>query len=358
MTDEKKPIIVVKVSAGARHLAGLLLRQTPGGNGVWKNCQFIVNQPVERCDWWVVFRPLGLLKPESTLCDPNHIVYISSEPNESVGNITESFLNQFSHFILCDRSIERPNIKYATGLTWWVGMRVRHVGGYHNFTPRYEMDYDILKAIQRPKKINRISVILSKKVFLEGHRKRLEFVSKIKELPVGKYIDLFGAGFNPIPDKWDVIAPYKYHLVLENDIVLDNWTEKLADAYLGFAFPIYSGCPNIHDYFPSESLLTIDINNLEATATRLLELIESDPYENHIAAISIARNKVLNQYNIFELMSDVCKGQASLSVECKLKPNYSAKYFIKSKIKQSIVNAVSSSKITLWGFKKIRQILG
>ena len=79
-------------------------------------------------------------------------------------------------------------------------------------------------------------IILSDKDFSEGHKKRIEFVNKIISLPISEYIDVYGHGFKPIPDKWDAIAPYKYHLVLENSVQKDYWSEKLADSFLGFSF--------------------------------------------------------------------------------------------------------------------------
>ena len=70
-------------------------------------------------------------------------------------------------------------------------------------------------------------------------------------------IDLFGRGFKEIGDKADVIGPYRYHLVLENSACPHFWTEKLADAYLGYCLPIFSGCANVVDYFPPDSLVRL-----------------------------------------------------------------------------------------------------
>jgi len=320
---------VIKVSSGNPDFSRLLLRQSPGGKGIWSDCQFIVNQPVERCDWWFVLHGSGLRLAEKTLCDPDHIVYVSMEPNESVGNISINFLEQFSRIILCDRKIAHKNITYANGLTWWVGMNLRHQNGQHQFSSDFALDYDRLTSMIMPKKQNRISVILSKKNFLVGHKKRLFFIEKLKEHPIGSYIDIFGGGFNPIPDKWDAIAPYKYHLVLENDVVPDYWTEKLADAFLGFAFPIYYGCPNINNYFDEKSLVSIDINDLDKTFSILKELISTDSYEKHFESIIRARDKVLNQYNIFHLMASICEEPTLRYTQCSLKPNsyYTDLYF-------------------------------
>lgn len=315
-------MIRVKVSCGRPEVSELFIRQTHGRLGIWGDCQFLVNEPVENCDWWVVCHGSGLSKAESAYCDPKHLVYISMEPSENIGCIAEGFLNQFSHLVLCDRKISHPNIKYANGITWWVGMSVLHEDGSHQFSSSPTLDYDSLNEMVWPKrKNNRISIIISDKRFIVGHASRLDFLKRLLKYPIGDHIDVYGGGFNSIPDKWDAIAPYRYHLVLENSSKKDYWSEKLADAYLGFAFPIYHGCTNISDYFPVESYLSIDIGDVSKSAATLMELINGNSYENHQDAIAVARKRVLNDFNIFQMMTDICNCSAQQSVKCWLKPN-------------------------------------
>lgn len=311
---------IIKVStSGDKELAGMFLRQTPGQHGVWGDCRFIVNQRVERCDWWVICHGSSLTKPETVLCDPDHVVYISMEPGEGNIDIANKFLSQFSKVVLCDRNVSHPNIIHANGLTWWVGMNVRHENGHH-FSPEFALDYDALKAMDMPVKMNRISVICSKNQSLPGHHKRLEFLDRLKAHPIAEHIDFFGGGFNPIGDKWDAIAPYKYHLVLENSVVPNYWSEKLGDAFLGFSYPVYYGCPNISDYFSKDALSVIDIGDFEQTVTALQNLIDNDPYTQHVEAVLQARSQVLDQYNIFQLMADICDRPAQNYANCTVKP--------------------------------------
>lgn len=316
---------VVKVSSsGGADLSGLFLRQTSGRKGIWGDCQFIVNQPVERCDWWVVCHGSALDRSESTYCDPSHIVYISMEPAEI--RTPPSFLNQFSKLVLCDRSISHSAIQYANGLTWWVGMNVRHERGHH-FSPQFTYDYDSLMAMSLPLKQQRISVICSRNQSLPGHHKRLAFLDKLQRHPISEYIDFFGGGHRPILDKWDAIARYKYHLVLENSVVPDYWSEKLGDAYLGFSLPIYYGCPNIDKYFSEKSLICVDIDDFEGTVGVLEGLMRDDPFEGCLSDVVAARDQVINQYNIFQLMADICNAPASRYARCRVKP---ASHFARS----------------------------
>jgi hypothetical protein len=241
------------------------------------------------------------------------------EPSEQ--GLPDGFFKQFSQLVLCDRNVSHPHIQYTNGLTWWVGMNVRHENG-HNFSPDFTLNYDNLKVMSPPLKQNRISVVCSKNLSLPGHFRRMAFLEKLMAHPVSQYIDLFGGGYRPIPDKWDAIAPYKYHLVLENSVVPDYWSEKLGDAFLGYAYPIYYGCPNITNYFNAESLKKIDIENFDQTVAILRNLLSDDKYNDYLPAIIDARNKVLDDYNIFQLMSDICHEPAKKYKKCKLRPVY------------------------------------
>jgi hypothetical protein len=188
------------------------------------------------------------------------------------------------------------------------------------------------------KKLNKVSIILSDKDFSEGHKKRIEFINKIISLPISKYIDVYGHGYKSIPDKWDAIAPYKYHLVLENSVQKDYWSEKLADAFLGFSFPIYYGCPNIYDYFSQDSLCVIDIDNIDQAVIILQDIIESDTYDNSIQIIDLSRKQVLNQYNIFNLMSELAVNNSSKYQSIKLNTNAFFKDSLVKKIARFVLS--------------------
>jgi hypothetical protein len=329
---------IIKVSAGTGDLAKLLLRQTPGGLGLWGDCQFYVNKPIVYCDWWFVCHGSGLKHQESVICDPRHIVYISMEPNEIDDSIKHGFLSQFSRLILCDRLVQHPNITYKNCHTWWVGMSVDRMEEGHHFNVDYTLDFDKLVCMKPPEKKNRISVIVSKKSFMIGHKIRLNFLEKLMMHPVAEFIDIYGDGFNPIPDKWDAISPYKYHLVLENDVKLDYWTEKLSDAFLGFSFPIYHGCPNILDYFSKKSLLIIDINDVDKTGSAMMKLIKDDHfYDYSKSAVEQSRMKILHEYNIFQMMADISNEAARSRTKCKIKPK---RFFTGSYLKRQVKNLI------------------
>jgi hypothetical protein len=187
---------LIKVSSGDEKFSRLLIRQTPGGKGVWKDCKFIVNEEVEVCDCWVVCHRSGLIKNEKTVCDPDNVIYMSMEGEEAIveEGVRDKFLDQFSKVISCDRNINHNNVCYEQVNTWWVGNVVNHINGSgHKFFPEYRLDYDSLLKFRVPKKKTKISIIVSKKNSLNGHKKRLEFLDKLLESDLRSKIDVFVA---------------------------------------------------------------------------------------------------------------------------------------------------------------------
>lgn len=272
-----------------------LLRQTPGGKGVWGECEFLANEGVAECDYWVVYE--GIMRTESTVCPAQNVILIAGEP-PSVKTYDAQFLKQFATVIGCDRNIDHPNVIFSQqSMPWHVGRFVRG-----NETLSFSKDYDELSRITGFEKDKLISVISSDKTFTPGHAQRLEFTRRLGER-LGGRIDVFGRGVRDIEDKWDAISRYKYHVVIENSSFPDYWTEKLADAYLGGAYPFYYGCPNLSDYFSTEAFTPIDINDVDAAVDVIEDAIARNTYEESVSEIKSARNSVLNRYNLFPMIS-------------------------------------------------------
>jgi Glycosyltransferase family 10 (fucosyltransferase) C-term len=154
----------------------------------------------------------------------------------------------------------------------------------------------------------RISVICSKKSQLPRHRQRLALIDHLVAAFPDR-IDVFGNGFRSIPDKAVAIAPYRYHLVLENNAIDHFWTEKTADAYLGFALPLFSGCANIGDYFPAASFVRLPaIDDVAAIAASIATVLTTDPYADRSSAITAARTLVLDRYNLMAVLAALVDG--------------------------------------------------
>ncbi len=83
----------------------------------------------------------------------------------------------------------------------------------------------------------------------------------------------------------------------------DYWTEKLADAYLGGAFPFYWGCPNVEKYFPQGALVPIDIHRPEEAISIIRKTMEEGTFEKALPLLKEAREAVLSRYNLFPTLA-------------------------------------------------------
>lgn len=272
-------------------------RQIPNRGIVWNNCEFHINDD-DFCeaDFWVIcyqYLPGG---KETCRVAPDNTIFVTWEP-DSVWHFTRGFLKQFGSVISCQRHLHHKNIvKDQPGLGWHIGMK--NNGGFYE----YNKDYDFFTT-SNPTKTKLMSVISSSKTFTSGHKDRLDFVHKLKE-HFGDRIDVFGRGIRDFDDKWDVIAPYKYHVCIENCSQPYYFSEKLSDAYLGNSFPFYYGCTNIDEFFSKDSFRIIDIHNPAQAIQTIEDAIVEDLAVKNKPAVDEAKMKVLNDYNFFEL---ICK---------------------------------------------------
>jgi len=157
-----------------------------------------------------------------------------------------------------------------------------------------------------PDKTKIISVVASvskKKRF--GHRKRVAFLSALLSRYGGE-IDYYGHGFNPVQDKLEAIAPYKYHISIENCNLTNYWTEKLADAWVGWSLPIYCGDPSILRKVPDPlGIEVIDISDPASAIRHIDYILSNDIYSSRIAAIAACRKWVIQKANVYARVCEI-----------------------------------------------------
>jgi hypothetical protein len=272
-------------------------RQSPDSAGKWGDCEFITSSATNEYDAWVVYE--DLVSVETAICPPNAVILITGEP-PSIKSYSTPFLAQFSMVLTVHPGLQHPKILHSQlALPWHVGRRVR---GADNLS--FHLSYDELKKISAPAKTRCCSVICSDKSQTPGHRQRLKFVRQMAS-HFGPRLDVFGRGIRDIEDKWKAIAPYRYHITLENSSIKHYWTEKLADAFLGGAYPFYYGCPNLAEYFPAGSFTAIDI----ARPSEAIEIIEAamaaDVAAQSLPQLQTARELVLDRYSLYPVMANL-----------------------------------------------------
>ncbi|MFA6339037.1 MAG: glycosyltransferase family 10 [Candidatus Paceibacterota bacterium] len=342
-------MIRIKLTTANPHIP--LIRQTPESKGIFNNCQFFVDKDIPECDFWVVVD--GMQKKETVRCPKENTILIAQEC-EFIKKYDQKFLDQFSTVITCQKSLKHKNaIQTQTAFQWMIG----HMGSLSGVDPKdfskHFIPYEKLKAIKKFDKTKLISVFSSGKNRSEGQQKRLNFIDALKK-HFGSKLDVFGVNEIFVKDKWDGIAPYKYHITLENASADNYWTEKIADAFLAGAYPIYYGAPNILDYFPKDSLTQIDINDPQKSIATIEKVIANDLYEKNQAAMTEARNLALDKHNIFAMLSEICNKLEYKNKEYKkntLKPENKKLFWVK--FRSSISKALNKTPKIQSFFKNI-----
>jgi hypothetical protein len=275
-------------------------RQIPGGGDAIGDFRFTLDEIAPDCAFAVVYdepaAPVPLALPRE-----RRMVVLSEPPG--VKTYHPGYLDQFG---IVMGPITAPGhsgrmILAQPALSWFYGVAFMPAGLEARET------VDSLLAMTPPAKIENISVILSRKSQLPKHRARLAFVEKM-QARLGERLRVFGRGFADIADKAEAIRPYAYHLVLENNDIDHFWTEKTADAFLGWSLPIFSGAANLDRYFDPDAFIRIDIGDPMRAGDQLEAILDQAPYRSRIEAIGAARHLVLTRYNLFSILIDLAAG--------------------------------------------------
>ncbi len=271
----------------------------------YQNCKFhINNSDVSEVDFWFVIDDLQFPK-ESVLVDPGHIYFLTAEHVHDVGYYDSynkgKFLDQFTKIVSC-YDIFRGNAEYDIPFLGWM-INANHGPSMVAETTR---DVNWLTKLTNLEKTRTISVFCSQKTFTPDHHARFKFVETLKK-HFGDTLDWFGNGVQSIPEKWDGIAPYKYHIVLENQSRHNIISEKIYDSYLGLSYPIYWGAPNLSDYFPKESFSQIEILDWRNSIKTIEKILLKDNWEQALPALIQSKNIVTTNLNVFSRLAKLAK---------------------------------------------------
>jgi hypothetical protein len=272
------------------------------------SCKFYVNDPsIDSADFWFVMDDLQR-KREICSVPRGNVFFISAESVHPKGYYDELdkkiFLDQFAEIITC-HDIFRDNAKVDLPFQAWM-INANHGPSIFGETSR---DVFWLAELRNLEKSKLISVFCSAKTMTADHSFRLKFVRKLKD-HFGSDLDWFGNGVQSISQKWDGIAPYKYHIVLENQARYNIITEKLYDSYLGLAFPIYWGAPNVADFFSEQSYRAVEMMNWRNAITLIEDAINSNLWENRLQSLIESKQLVVSKYNPFIRIANIAKTQA------------------------------------------------
>jgi hypothetical protein len=260
-----------------------LLQQTPARSGIWRGHKFFVDEPGEAdvvvvhghvgVDWKRVF--------EVTAPRENVWLILGEPPNEFTASWNNAPKRYTKIFTSDDRQSSPRHVVGNCMLPWWVSK-----------------SYDELRAMAPIAKSADLSWVTSTLTSTEGHRRRMAYYDRIRHTPG---LHMFGRGFNPVADKWEGLAEFRYSIAFENFSNTCYWTEKIMDVYLAWGMPIYFGCTNLSRWFPAKSFVQLDPNHPDPVGF-LREVTAGGQRERNLDAIAEARRRVLDDYNLFELI--------------------------------------------------------
>ncbi len=275
-------------------------RQTKNSKGKFLNVQYSLNNL--SAEWQIINTWVNNIDE----IIGKKIIYLQQEPPECKKPNSKLLDNvkcvitpfKFKHIV-------KQYISHAP-LQWNYDLNINFIKNKgHNIQLANKIDLGRMLNKEKPLKYKICSFIVSAKSFLPGHKKRLNFLNKIVNHFKNK-IDYYGFGFNEIKNKKEAIDPYMFSIAIENTSLHNFWTEKIADVYLGHTCPIYYGCKNISNFFEKDSLINIDIDNLDKTIHDIESILDNpEKFLPSKEKINRERLKILNQYNFFNIITGV-----------------------------------------------------
>ncbi len=314
---------IIKFNTAWAH--SFFYERTPNALGIIGDYKFEINNDCNECDYWIIWGDLPPLINQLTVkCNPQNIYFITDEVHENK-LFHPNFLNQFSHVLSPRNDINKSKLIHTHELNTWLMGRT----------------YDEIISEKEIIKSKKISMVSSDLTDLVGHKKRFAFANKL----IGHFkdrLDVFGRGFNFIENKYDALAPYKYSIAIENNVHNGYFTEKLTECFLSDTMPIYYGCPNLNEYFDTESMLIIDIDDYKKSIDEIERLLEEDPYESKLELIKKQKRKYLSSYHIFPAIVELLEGpqkQMSKKINLNIKSNRS---FYRDPLFKRVFNRISN----------------
>ena len=246
-------------------------------------------------DWLVVYdEPSAGL---ATTLPRSRRILVTTEP-PGVKVYRPEFLAQFGTVVgpVTPQGFDGTVIRSHPGIPWFYG--VTPEGGIDG----RPLDLADMQAMPAPDKPFELSCVVSRKRTTEEHRMRLRLVDELVRR-LGPRLHLFGRGIKEITDKRSAIDPYRMHLVMENNRLPHFWTEKVADAWLGRALPLYCGAPDLDRYFPADSFIRVPFEDVGKAADVVEKAVLDEAWRTRADAVERARRILLERQTVFDVIS-------------------------------------------------------
>jgi hypothetical protein len=286
---------------------------TNSKDNIYNNKKFFINTEVEEPDYWFILENTFSTKIEKVKINKDNIIFLGSdsryEPSYFLLNSKQEFLSQF-HTVYSHTAV---NLKNSLNEPSFCNWKLR---GDPFETKFKESDIDFYENFH-PKKTKLLSVYCTDKQVNEVQKVRFDFVKKLKK-ELGDELHWYGYE-NKTEDKIEGIASYKYHLVLENNLLPNTMTEKLFDSYLGNSYPIYSGAANAEEYFPKNSFTRINMHDFNGSINTIKDCISNNYYETNHGELLEAKKVVLERFNLIKRIDEIVEKRLNTPLVKNLK---------------------------------------
>ena len=146
-------------------------------------------------------------------------------------------------------------------------------------------------------KTKKVCIIASGKSTAHGHLLRHEVIREL-----GDEIDVYGRGYNPFPEKEDLLKEYMFSIEIENCSKENYFTEKLHDCLAVGTVPIYFGPKEgLSKFYDMGGIIPFnDVEDLED----ILDELDEDSYQSRMESIKFN----LQSAKQFAIMDDYVAG--------------------------------------------------
>ncbi len=288
------------------HQLSMWFRQTPDDDGDWNGVRYTFDAAGDCTDFLVVYdeAPAGF----TTRLPRSRRILFLSEP-QTIKRYPQPYLDCFGTVVsISDQPGYLGNlIRHNPALPWLYGLDINNPDGPQNF-----LRWNALERAETAAHPTRgeLSVVCSTKTMNLNQARRLRFLEMLKRR-LGDQLAIFGRGFNPIEDKAEGLDGFRYHLVLENNLLEHGWTEKLADPILAGCFPIVSGGDNLGMYFNPGGFRTINTRRPREAVETVLAILKEDPKRQAADFMQHNKQRLMHEHNFFAVCSRIALGQSN-----------------------------------------------
>jgi len=253
-------------------------------------------------DFLVIYEDLPPLRDERKIfrhevlaCSPHRTLLIMPEPS-SIRLEGLNYMAQYG-YVWTSRKFSQLEKQFLRKRKTTILARTPPLRWFYGRDMEGNDHWPLSKIEKSPVKTADLSTITSNKAMRHTlHEARLDFIQNMKNR-FGDELTLFGRGFDPVRNKAKALAPFRYHIAIENHLQPGHHTEKLTDCILAECLCFYYGDPDYKKTYPSDPVIPIDIRDPDGSEIIIQNAIANDAYRKRLPYILKAKKRALKHSN-------------------------------------------------------------